>query len=194
MQVCDNSHIEKQWQAACAEGINGCGSGNGADSDTALKTADRHAHGNIPGDDGGARDLLERCNEVAARVNAFLEEEFGEKDEVLRGVQKQTRIALGVIGDCLGRYSLDEISFSYNGGKDCLVLLILLLAALSNHQSSSSTGTPSTTSTSPSNPLPLPPNSPPSTSSPLTPSPKLTISSPHPPHITTSLSRAMPRP
>jgi FAD synthetase len=31
--------------------------------------------------------------------------------------------------------SLEEVSFSYNGGKDCLVLLILLLAGLSIHHS-----------------------------------------------------------
>ena len=30
-------------------------------------------------------------------------------------------------------HSLSEISLSYNGGKDCLVLLILLLASLSTH-------------------------------------------------------------
>jgi FAD synthetase len=33
--------------------------------------------------------------------------------------------------------SLEQISLSYNGGKDCLVLLILLLASLSNHRSKS---------------------------------------------------------
>jgi FAD synthetase len=42
----------------------------------------------------------------------------------------------------VSRNSLEEISLSYNGGKDCLVLLILLLVALSNHTSSA---TPSTT-------------------------------------------------
>ncbi|QSZ28724.1 hypothetical protein DSL72_003226 [Monilinia vaccinii-corymbosi] len=172
MQVCDDNHIEKQWQAACAGGINGRGRGNGADSDTAVNPSeDQHADAALVDDETEAADLSERCREVAARVNGFLEEEFGEDDEVLRAVQHQTRTALRVIGECLERYSLEEISFSYNGGKDCLVLLILLLAALSNHQSSSSlagTGTSSTTSpprsaskcTTPSKPLPLPPKLP----------------------------------
>ncbi|KAG4030737.1 hypothetical protein MFRU_011g01920 [Monilinia fructicola] len=136
MQVCDDSHIEKQWQAACAAGINGCGNGNGSGggngADADADPAARRARADSPGRERGARDLAERCREVAARVNGFLAEEFAAEDEVLRGVQTQTRLALGVIAECLERYSLDEISFSYNGGKDCLVLLILLLAALSN--------------------------------------------------------------
>lgn len=59
--------------------------------------------------------------------------------------------------------SLEEISFSYNGGKDCLVLLILLLAALSNHQSrfqfNNSTAS-SFSNASSSKPSPLPPKLP----------------------------------
>ncbi|KAA8570751.1 hypothetical protein EYC84_000146 [Monilinia fructicola] len=176
MQVCDDSHIEKQWQAACAAGINGCGNGNGsgggngADADPAA----RRARADSPGRERGARDLAERCREVAARVNGFLAEEFAAEDEVLRGVQTQTRLALGVIAECLERYSLDEISFSYNGGKDCLVLLILLLAALSNHQSPPSTGTAPATSTSTStSPATAPPPLPPKL-------PSVYILSPHP--------------
>jgi hypothetical protein len=105
------------------------------------------------------------CNELAAKVNAFLEEK--PQSQLLRNVQEQTRVALGVISTALERYryvrllplslpspyplqhyflnefqlthvlrhSLNEISISYNGGKDCLVLLILFLAALSTHPS-----------------------------------------------------------
>ncbi|KAM3156209.1 putative FAD synthase [Botrytis cinerea] len=153
MQDRDENHIEKQWQAACAErgdpdtdAVNNVGLG---------KREDGKGNGDGNGDIDQANNLLERCDEVARKVNGFLEEQFGEEEQVLRGVQKQTRIALRVIGECLERYSLEEISFSYNGGKDCLVLLILLLAALSNHQSSSSTS-PSSKPTPKPLPLALP--------------------------------------
>ncbi|KAJ5249852.1 hypothetical protein N7489_000262 [Penicillium chrysogenum] len=45
-------------------------------------------------------------------------------------VQRQTRISLDVVNTALQRYKLSELSVSYNGGKDCLVLLILFLAGL----------------------------------------------------------------
>ncbi|ESZ95211.1 hypothetical protein SBOR_4410 [Sclerotinia borealis F-4128] len=196
MQVGDDSHIEKQWQAACAEGGGGGGGrGREAETDTGADVntdgngnsakyiedgvGNEDEDGNGKMDKDAASNLLERCNEIARRVNGFLEEEFGVEEEVLRGVQAQTRIALGVIGECLDRYSLEEISFSYNGGKDCLVLLILLLAALANHQSSSST-TPSTTTTTTAKPppLPLPPKL-----------PSVYILSPHPfPEVDTFVS------
>ncbi|KAF7947561.1 hypothetical protein EAE96_008646 [Botrytis aclada] len=138
MQDRDENHIEKQWQAACAER-------GDPDTDThaanfgigEMEDGDGDGNENIKGDIDQVSNLLERCDEVAGKVNGFLEEQFGEEEEVLKGVQEQTRIALRVIRECLEKYSLEEISFSYNGGKDCLVLLILLLTALSNHQSSS---------------------------------------------------------
>ncbi|KAF7945725.1 uncharacterized protein EAE97_004763 [Botrytis byssoidea] len=151
MQDRDDNHIEKQWQAACAER---------GDPDTDTHAANFGAgekkNGNGDGDIDQVSNLLERCDEVAGKVNGFLEEQFGEEEEVLRGVQEQTRIALGVIRECLERYSLEEISFSYNGGKDCLVLLILLLTALSNHQSSFSSSSSSPSSSSKPKPKPLP--------------------------------------
>ncbi|TVY80321.1 putative FAD synthase [Lachnellula suecica] len=76
-----------------------------------------------------ATTILPVCNEIAGRVNAFLASEPA--TPLLRQVQEQTRTALGVISSALEKYTLEEISLSYNGGKDCLVLLILLLASLS---------------------------------------------------------------
>ncbi|KAI7254928.1 hypothetical protein KC335_g14136, partial [Hortaea werneckii] len=72
--------------------------------------------------------LPELCAQVHARVAAFLRTEPG--TERLRNVQQQSRLSLRILEEALDRYSLDELSLSYNGGKDCLVLLILYLSAL----------------------------------------------------------------
>lgn len=66
---------------------------------------------------------------VHARVQAFLAEEHA-PDSLLASVQRQTRISLDVVSKALSTYKLSEVSLSYNGGKDCLVLLILFLAGL----------------------------------------------------------------
>ncbi|KAB2579551.1 Phosphoadenosine phosphosulfate reductase [Lasiodiplodia theobromae] len=80
------------------------------------------------------------CARLDDRISAFLRDD-DVKDARLRAVQEQTRSALGVIEDALQRYSsLDELALSYNGGKDCLVLLVLYLCAL--HRRSVSTATP----------------------------------------------------
>ncbi|PSK38061.1 hypothetical protein B9Z65_1252 [Elsinoe australis] len=73
-------------------------------------------------------DLAPLCAKVHARITAFLDAEPA--TERLRKVQEQTRLSLKIIDEALDRYSLEELSFSYNGGKDCLVLLILFLSAL----------------------------------------------------------------
>ncbi|KAF2808323.1 adenine nucleotide alpha hydrolases-like protein [Mytilinidion resinicola] len=72
--------------------------------------------------------LPDVCAKIYNRINAFLEEETD--SQRLQGLQKQTRISLDVISEALDRYSLSELSLSYNGGKDCLVLLILYLYGL----------------------------------------------------------------
>ncbi|KAJ5148219.1 hypothetical protein N7526_001571 [Penicillium atrosanguineum] len=66
---------------------------------------------------------------IHARVHAFLNESHP-ADSLLASVQKQTRISLDVVIKSLSEYKLSEMSLSYNGGKDCLVLLILFLAGL----------------------------------------------------------------
>jgi len=72
------------------------------------------------------------CAALSAKVNAFLATEA--PTPILKAVQEQTRVALGVISTALDRYSLEELSLSYNGGKDCLVLLILLLCSLTTYR------------------------------------------------------------
>ncbi|KAL9118680.1 MAG: hypothetical protein Q9187_004771 [Circinaria calcarea] len=101
----------------------------------------------------GTDSLHALCSSLHTRVEAFLQEDV--PTERLRRVQAQTRISLRVIEEALERYthatknpkadtpvlsppSLPQLSFSYNGGKDCLVLLILYLASLSTHPSLSS--------------------------------------------------------
>ncbi|KAL1618370.1 3'-phosphoadenosine 5'-phosphosulfate sulfotransferase [Neofusicoccum ribis] len=84
--------------------------------------------------------LADLCARLDDRITTFLRDD-SLADARLRAVQDQTRTALGVIEEALQRYSsLDELSLSYNGGKDCLVLLVLYLCAL--HRRSTSTATP----------------------------------------------------
>lgn len=100
--------------------------------------------------------LPQLCAQIHCKVYAFLNTES--KDERVKAVQRQSRISLGVIEEALQRYryvhdthspsppspnsancfsSPSEISLSYNGGKDCLVLLILYLCALHTHTTTS---------------------------------------------------------
>ncbi|CAZ80795.1 unnamed protein product [Tuber melanosporum] len=76
-------------------------------------------------------DLYTICTRLSQKVHRFLETDFS--SELLKGVQRQTAISLGVIEEALQRYKLENLSISFNGGKDCLVLLILFLASLPPH-------------------------------------------------------------
>ncbi|KAI4165547.1 MAG: hypothetical protein LQ342_000960 [Letrouitia transgressa] len=66
--------------------------------------------------------LRSLCATLHAQILAFLQEEA--PTERLRNVQSQSRKSLLIIQRALDRYD-------YNGGKDCLVLLILYLSLLS---------------------------------------------------------------
>lgn len=61
------------------------------------------------------------------------------------------------MNEARSRYKLSELSISYNGGKDCLVMLILFLSSLHQDQSDQpSPQTTTTTTTAPPEPSPEP--------------------------------------
>ncbi|KAJ5479925.1 hypothetical protein N7530_005434 [Penicillium desertorum] len=84
---------------------------------------------NQPTNDSTDDEAIPLSQPIHARVQAFLNEPHA-PDTLLASVQRQTRISLEVVSTALQRYKLSELSVSYNGGKDCLVLLILFLAGL----------------------------------------------------------------
>ncbi|KAI3332626.1 phosphoadenosine phosphosulfate reductase [Ustulina deusta] len=74
------------------------------------------------------RSLHDICLRLREKVDGFLAE--NPSTALLRNLQARVREAMGVVDEAFQRYELQEISISYNGGKDCLVLLIILLACL----------------------------------------------------------------
>jgi len=82
-----------------------------------------------------SRTFPEVCDDLRRKVVTFLEEQTD--DELLQNVQNRIRVSMGVIEEALKRYGPEQLSLSYNGGKDCLVLLVLILACLPAWASSS---------------------------------------------------------
>ncbi|UKZ73197.1 hypothetical protein TrVFT333_000838 [Trichoderma virens FT-333] len=74
-----------------------------------------NGHSNQPGPAYGS--LYEACVAMREKVDAFLAEE--PETPLLRRAQEQVRISVRVVEEALERYRPDEISISYNGGKDC---------------------------------------------------------------------------
>ncbi|BCS18666.1 FAD synthase [Aspergillus puulaauensis] len=102
-------------------------------ADTMSSTAEPQPHSYLPQSipSQHATSLTSVITSCHTRVQAFLAE-FHEPNSLLARVQTRARTSLNIIDDSLQKYSLDEIALSYNGGKDCLVLLILFLAALNS--------------------------------------------------------------
>ncbi|OAA79212.1 Rossmann-like alpha/beta/alpha sandwich fold protein [Akanthomyces lecanii RCEF 1005] len=90
---------------------------------------------------GGAPTLPAVCAELRRKVLAFLDTPAA--DETIKRTQEQTRISLQVVEEALKRYKFEELSLSYNGGKDCLCLLVLLLACLPTLTTVNKTSAPS---------------------------------------------------
>ncbi|KAI1763315.1 adenine nucleotide alpha hydrolases-like protein [Hypoxylon sp. FL1150] len=91
-------------------------------------------------------ELETLCRALKAKVDDFLDTPTD--DELLKSVKNQIIVARGVIDEALRRYRPDELSLSYNGGKDCLVLLILILASLPSSSDLRSSATTTTSSSS----------------------------------------------
>ncbi|KAG5931724.1 hypothetical protein E4U53_001642 [Claviceps sorghi] len=79
-----------------------------------------------------ARPLPDICFTLRRKVLAFLDQppSLAGDDGALTTAQTQTRASIEVVQEALRRYGPAELSLSYNGGKDCLVLLVLILASL----------------------------------------------------------------
>ncbi|EEH18424.1 hypothetical protein PABG_00987 [Paracoccidioides brasiliensis Pb03] len=74
------------------------------------------------------------------QVSSFLSESH-DPTSILHRVQNRTCTSLRVIQEALHRFSLQDLSLSYNGGKDCLVMLILFLASLHPFPAATKTAT-----------------------------------------------------
>ncbi|KAF5021530.1 hypothetical protein F66182_6440 [Fusarium sp. NRRL 66182] len=90
------------------------------------------------------RSLRDKCLELNDKVEAFLAEE--PDTQILGDVQTQLRTSIEVVDEALKKYRPEQISLSYNGGKDCLVLLIVILARMGRHYYQSSDATTNGTS------------------------------------------------
>ncbi|KAL7810497.1 hypothetical protein V8C44DRAFT_358725 [Trichoderma aethiopicum] len=90
-----------------------------------------HTHKHESGPAYGS--LYDACVAMRDKVDAFLAEEPA--TALLRRAQEQARVSVRVVEEALERYRPEELSISYNGGKDCLVMLIVLLACFARRYS-----------------------------------------------------------
>ncbi|CAK7898449.1 flavin adenine dinucleotide synthase [[Candida] anglica] len=82
------------------------------------------------------------CKDAYVLVNHFLNDsqpwgrcssdksDFEYNDDLRGAVKEKVKKSLEVLECAIDRHGLEEIAISYNGGKDCLVMLILILATI----------------------------------------------------------------
>uniref|UniRef100_A0A060T460 FAD synthase n=1 Tax=Blastobotrys adeninivorans TaxID=409370 RepID=A0A060T460_BLAAD len=71
--------------------------------------------------------LIRACRQCHDIVERYLDSKDG--DLRSRG-QAQVKRSLAIVKDALGKHDMSEIAVSFNGGKDCQVMLIIFMAAL----------------------------------------------------------------
>ncbi|BFZ56615.1 3'-phosphoadenosine 5'-phosphosulfate sulfotransferase [Savitreella phatthalungensis] len=75
-------------------------------------------------------------SQLAARLQRFIKDDAA-ADTLRQSTIERTREALEVIDQAFDRYGFHKLAISYNGGKDCLVLLVLYVAYLASNQAKS---------------------------------------------------------
>ncbi|KAH7309596.1 hypothetical protein B0I35DRAFT_84100 [Stachybotrys elegans] len=74
------------------------------------------------------RPLHDVCHALKDKIDAFLAEQ--PDDPRLRHVQDKLRESMAIVEQALNQYEPDQFALSWNGGKDCLVMLVILLASI----------------------------------------------------------------
>lgn len=81
--------------------------------------------------------FYQRCKESYELVRLYLEDRIPSDhptfkfDEKVRQSNKQKiHKTVDIFKSCLTKYSLDQLAISYNGGKDCLVMLLILQSTI----------------------------------------------------------------
>lgn len=117
--------------------IAGMASINGLSTESSSSNSNKHhnlhIHNHSHKSGPAYRSLYDACVAMRDKVDAFLAEEPA--TVLLRRAQEQARVSVRVVEEALERYRPEELSISYNGGKDCLVMLIVLLACFARRYS-----------------------------------------------------------
>ncbi|KFA76860.1 hypothetical protein S40288_10758 [Stachybotrys chartarum IBT 40288] len=87
------------------------------------------------------RSLYHVCLALSEKLDAFLAE--APEDTLLQSVQARLKKSMDIVQESFKRYRPEEIAISWNGGKDCLVMLVVILASLArSFKPTDSTSTP----------------------------------------------------